>query len=545
MADASTTADSKLKIFISYSRKDDAFAQELLAGLQLTGSAPFLDKHDIAAGEDWEARLGRLIETADTVVFVISPDAVASERCAWEVERAVALKKRLLPVVWRRVDEAQVPPRLKQLNYIFFDQPLMSVPALAALAVALKTDLGWIREHTRIGEAALRWDGRGRAEALLFRGDELAAAKAWIAAPPPYAPDTTMLHHMFIRAGEDAQAARERTERRAIDDMRAALEREKVAQADRETALQHERLALNRMQQAQKAIAVLFAGLVALGIGWRSQDYLTAQYQWRFKMGPSVLSAAQEHSHAAKPGSDFKECRLGCPTMVVVPAGMFLMGSPDGEKDRGPDEGPQRTVTLAKPFAVGKTEVTFEEFDACVAAAACQRPSDSNFGRGTRPVINVSWDDVKGYAAWLSRMTGKDYRLLTEAEWEYAARAGSTTRWSFGDDEAQLGDYAWLASNAETKIHPVGQKKPNAFGLYDMQGNVYEWVEDCYGPYDKASANGAIASQQPACQSHVQRGGAFHRDARRLRVADREDVPPGGRRNVLGFRLARTLQDTP
>ena len=226
MADAGTPANGKLKVFISYSRKDEAFAQELLSGLQLAGSEPYLDKRDIAAGEDWEARLGRLIEAADTVVFVISPDAVASERCAWEVERAVTLRKRVLPIVWRRVDEAQVPPRLKQLNYIFFDQPMMSVPSLTALAVALKTDLGWIREHTRIGEAALRWRGRERNEALLFRGDELAAARVWLASTPQYAPDPTLLHHEFIRAGEDAQTVRERAERRSIEDMRAALERE-------------------------------------------------------------------------------------------------------------------------------------------------------------------------------------------------------------------------------------------------------------------------------------------------------------------------------
>jgi TIR domain len=195
--DVSSVGDRKLKVFISYSRKDEDFAQDLLAGLELVGFEPYLDKQDIAAGEDWEERLGRLIEAADTVVFVISPDAVASERCAWEVERTVALKKRLLPIVFRRVDEAQVPPLLKQLNYIFFDRPLAFVPKLKTLAEALRTDIEWVREHTRIGEAALRWDARGRAEALLFRGDELAAAKTWLASQPQFAPEPTLLHHEF------------------------------------------------------------------------------------------------------------------------------------------------------------------------------------------------------------------------------------------------------------------------------------------------------------------------------------------------------------
>jgi hypothetical protein len=152
--------DAKLRVFVSYSRKDDAFAQELVTGLEFGGFQPYLDKHDIAAGEEWETRLGRLIEAADTVVFVISPDAVASECCAWEVKRTTELKKRLLPIVWRAVPEAEVPPRLKQLNYIFFDKPHSFAPSLAALAAALRTDLDWIREHTRLGEAALlcEWD---------------------------------------------------------------------------------------------------------------------------------------------------------------------------------------------------------------------------------------------------------------------------------------------------------------------------------------------------------------------------------------------------
>jgi TIR domain len=211
--DVSAVGDRKLKVFISYSRKDEDFAQDLLAGLQIAGFEPYLDKHDIAAGENWEARLGRLIEAADTVVFVISPDAVASERCAWEVERTVTLKKRLPPIVLHRVDEAQVPPRLKQLNYIFFYRPFSFGASLQALGIALRTDLEWIREHTRIGEMALRWDARGRAEALLLRGEELAVAKTWLASPPQYAPEPTLLHHEFIKAAEDAETVRSSAER--------------------------------------------------------------------------------------------------------------------------------------------------------------------------------------------------------------------------------------------------------------------------------------------------------------------------------------------
>src|SRR5215471_18014647 len=524
----------RLKIFISYSRKDEDFAQDLLAGLQAAGFEPYLDKHDIAAGEDWEARLGRLIEAADTVVFVISPDAVASERCAWEVERTVNLKKRLLPIVWRRVEEALVPPLLKQLNYIFFDGPLSSGASLQTLTTALRTDVEWVREHTRIGEAALRWDARGRAEALLWRGEELAAAKAWLAAQPQYAPEPTLLHHEFIKAGEDAEAVRTSDERKRLDEMAAALEQVKLAQDDREKALR-------RGQRALVGVAALFVCIIAGAAGWYNQDFLREQYQWRVVMRPSVLTAEQEKEKAAQPGSDFKECANGCPTMIVVPAGKFTMGSPESEKDRSGDEGPQHEVTIAKPFAVGKPDVTFAEWDICVATGACPKVPDKGWGRGDRPVIEVNWDDAKGYVTWLKRMTGKDYRLLSEAEWEYAARAANPGRWSFGDNEAQLGDYAWFNRNSDVKTQPVAKKKPNAFGLYDMHGNVWQWVEDPYhDSYAGAPSDGSVWDQGADANRRVVRGGSRGNIPRYLRSAVRDGYAALNRYNDLGFRVGRT-----
>lgn len=131
-----------------------------MCALKAAGFDTFIDKQDIAAGEDWEARLGRMIEVADTIVFFISPDSISSTRCAWEVDHALTLKKRLFPVVWRPVEESDVPPRLKQLNYIFFDRPHYFGASLLALVTALRTDTMWVREHTRLGEAApLRWEG--------------------------------------------------------------------------------------------------------------------------------------------------------------------------------------------------------------------------------------------------------------------------------------------------------------------------------------------------------------------------------------------------
>ena len=189
---------------------------------------------------------------------------------------------------------------------------------------------------------------------------------------------------------------------------------------------------------------------------------------------------AQEKAAAKAAGSEFKECAVACPLMVVIPPGKFAMGSPDDEVDRTKGEGPRHEVTITRAFGVSKSEVTFEQWDVCVAAAACPHAVDG-WGRGTMPVIDVSWDGAKRYVTWLSRVTGKEYRLITEAEWEYAARAGTSTRYSWGD-EPGIGHAncngcgsAWILQTA-----PVGSFQPNAFGLLDMQGNVWEWVEDVW-----------------------------------------------------------------
>ena len=226
--------------------------------------------------------------------------------------------------------------------------------------------------------------------------------------------------------------------------------------------------------------------------------------------------------------------------MIVVPAGKFTMGSPETEKDRLEDEGPQHEVTIARPLAVSKTDVTFAEWDICVAAGECLMVSDYGWGRGDRPVILVSWEQAKGYVRWLTKMTGKDYRLLTESEWEYAARAGSQARWSFGDDETHLGDYAWYAENSEGKTQPVGTKKPNAFGLYDMHGNVWQWVEDCYhDSYQGAPSDGSAWVDQ--CSNRVVRGGSWSGYPDYLRSAYRYGNGSDYRNVNLGFRVGRTL----
>jgi formylglycine-generating enzyme required for sulfatase activity len=248
-----------------------------------------------------------------------------------------------------------------------------------------------------------------------------------------------------------------------------------------------------------------------------------------------------------KPNDTFKDCPE-CPEMVVVPAGSFIMGSPSTEKGRGKEEDPQHKVTIAKPFAVGKYTVTFAEWDACVVAGGCKhKPEDLGRGRGTRPIINVSWSDAtKEYLPWLSRKTGKTYRLLTEAEWEYAARAGTTTAYSWGNNvgKGQANCYGCGSQWDGKQPAPVGSFKPNAFGLYDMHGNVWQWVEDCkHENYNGAPPidGAAWTTSCSQVENRVLRGGSWDSDPRSMRAADRNSGSAELRGSTEGFRLARTL----
>src|SRR5215470_10027730 len=213
----------KLKVFISYSRRDAAdFADELVAGLELAGFAPFLDRHDIAAGEEWEARLGGLIAQSDTVVFVVSPESVKSERCVWEVVRTLDLSKRILPVIYKPVPDPDIPPQLSRLQFVRFDGGRGVARPLAELAEALRLDLDWIREHTRLSELAARWQARGRPESLLLRGDDLETAKAWAAQRKSAMTEITQAQRAFLHASDEAESARLGKERAQIEEMRLA-----------------------------------------------------------------------------------------------------------------------------------------------------------------------------------------------------------------------------------------------------------------------------------------------------------------------------------
>ena len=393
------TGQAKTRVFISYSRKDMAFADGLEVALKARGFEVLIDRQEIYAFEDWWKRIESLIGRADTVVFVLSPDAAKSDVALKEVAYATSLNKRFAPIVCRPVQDSAVPAPLRPLNFIFFDDQRGFDASADQLAEALRTDIGWVRQHTEYGEAERRWSTAGRPRGLLLQSPTLEVAEYWIGSRPAGAPEPTREIKEFVSASRRSARASQRLRRVVAASMFALL-----------------------------------IGIILGLVGWINQTYIADQWRWytvtlpyaRSQVWPHILTAAQEQ--ALKTGDSFKECAQDCPEMVIVPAGSYRMG---GFLEV---EQPQHTVTIAKPFAVSKYELTFADWDACVSGGGCDgyKPDDKGWGRGKQPAMNVDWDDAQQYVEWLSAATGKSYRLLSEAEYEYAARAGTTICLSMG-----------------------------------------------------------------------------------------------------------------
>jgi formylglycine-generating enzyme required for sulfatase activity len=253
---------------------------------------------------------------------------------------------------------------------------------------------------------------------------------------------------------------------------------------------------------------------------------------------------------AHKVEETFRDCPK-CPEMTVVPAGEFMMGSPKDEPERYDDEGPQHKVTISKPFAVGRHSVTFAEWDACAADGGCgeDEPSDQGWGRGDRPVINVTWQDAQLYVKWLSRKTGKTYRLPSEAEREYFTRAGTSTPFWWGASvtpeqanyDGSVDPYKGGGRKGESRktTLPVKAFAANPWGLYQVHGNIWEWTEDCYHPDYQGAPTDGSARTGAACANHTLRGGSRINGPKAVRSAIR--MMWGAKGDFAGFRVVRAF----
>jgi formylglycine-generating enzyme required for sulfatase activity len=478
------------KVFINYRRSEDwGAAQALYQQLEseLPGADLFMDvEGKLRPGDNFVAALTAEVAACDVLLAIVGPrwaELLAARATGpkdfvvIEIEAALDLGKRVIPVL---VGGAAMPHA---------DSLPDPIRALAERhAVSLRPD-------------RFRADCQG----LL-----------------------TALKQHFAPA---ERAARTEAERHG-----AEVELERTAEAVAHEAVPSPRSLLHI------AAAVGLVAPVVIGFG---------AYKWVEAMGTfnpaTPLGVAEER--ALKPGDIFKECGA-CPEMVVVPAGSFIMGSPPEENGRESNEGPQHPVTIPRPFGVGRFEVTFAEWDACVTERGCRHRPKDGWGRGKHPVTDVSWGDIANqYLPWLSRKTGKLYRMLTEAEWEYVARAGTTTPFWWGVSiSAEQANYDGgttyvNAPKGEFRAQtvPVDTLAPNPWGLYNVHGNVWEWVQDCWSDsYDGGRPDGAAWTAE-SCDLRVLRGGSWYAYPWFLRSAARSGVTAADRSDLFGLRVARTF----
>ena len=451
--------------------------------------------------------------------------------------------RRIFTLKLATVLEDGEPTRRRAARSEFSDEEWRLVSDLAdhpnRLLVTATPESG--ETHAEVAHEAIfrRWEKlrdwiAAEREFLAWRSGLEAARRAWQATPASSQNDALLMGFPM------AQASRWLGKRA-----------EDIPESDRQFISVSRKVAQRRKLRVQALVAVLIAAMAVGFVGWLNQAYLQERMSWFMTMRPYRVAnfdpyvLTLEAERALEPGKSFRECAKDCPDMIVVPAGEFMMGSPTTEKGRYGSEGPQHKVALTRSFAVSKFPVTFEQWDACVAVGGCgsYRPADLGWGRATRPVIYVNYDHAQNYVAWLSRMTGKTYRLLTEAEWEYAARAGTTTAYSWGDDIGK-GNASCNGCSSQwdsRQTSPVGSFKPNAFGLYDMNGNVWQWVQDCYvGSYNGAPTDGS-ARTSGDCSTRVLRAGSYDFNPRDIRSAIRVGYPVVYLYFNLGFRVGRTL----
>jgi formylglycine-generating enzyme required for sulfatase activity len=539
--------------FISYPHQDKATADAACAKLEAEGIRCWIAPRDVPPGAEWAEAIVDAIDGCRAMVLIFSSSTNTSRQIRREVQQAFDGEK---PVVPFRIENV-VPER--SLRYYMgsvhwldaltppLEQHLEKLAASVHALVRRATADGDVDKDRTLRDAEVREQRlRNEAEAHKREAEGHDREEAVAAAERQ-------------RQEGNAAAAREakengRKEKEAEPQgakawrLRNEIEASHRAEEETRRDLLRSEARPNWPPSRPALIAGLLIGLAVLG----------AIGVWLVFVGPTPvptpapapiahapvtpLSPATEQ--ALKPKDTFKEC-TNCPEMIVVPAGSFTMGSPASEPGHDPKESPQHTVTFARQFAVGRFALTFDEWDACVADGGCfgYKPSDAGWGTGRRPVINVSWDDAKAYVTWLSRKTGKPYRLLMEAEYEYAARAGSQSAYYWGNDigkgNANCNSCGSQWDGKQTA--PVGSFAANAFGLYDMAGNVLEWVEDCINNnYNGAPTDGS-AWTSGNCNARVGRGGSWDDAPQVLRSAFRGGGTPGVRLSGLGFRVGRTL----
>jgi formylglycine-generating enzyme required for sulfatase activity len=491
-----------ISLFYSYSHRDEELRDRLeehLGGLRRRGLIENWHDRRIGAGSEWKDAIDEHLATADIILLLISSSFINSDYC-WDKEMTKALARhdkgeaRVIPVVlkpcyWQEslFARLQMVPRDAK--------PITSWPDPDEAFVQVVEAI-----HRAVNEIRLR---RSQANPPAL------PAKAAVAPRPAITREPTV-PKTFTRK-PTAPKKPVRSTRHALKDALASDSIEELR------------------DQRRRIIHVLKVRASAAG--------------------PAAVTCRD--LPVLQPFTVFSDIDAPwCPEMVVLPPGEFLMGSPNSDEDAAEDEKPQHRLIIRYRFAMGRYPVTFAEYDHFCAATKRKKPGDEGWGRGRRPVISASWEDAKAYCAWLSKETGQSYRLPSEAEWEYACRAGTTTRYSCGDTIVEKdANFAPSALRSlvrglfgEGKTSVVGSYPPNPWGLHDMHGNVWEWVEDHFHDHYKgATADGSARLAGDHEGNRVLRGGSWLEEPNVLRSAHRGWSRPMTRINTFGFRVARTL----
>lgn len=496
-------------IFISYAREDVEWVRPLAAELERRGWQVFWDQR-IPAGKSWRSHIGVRLEAARCIIVVWSGHALTSKFVLQEAD--VGLEREVLMPVLRQ--SIRPPLGFREVHAANLAEWRPGEPS--SEFTTFIADLGEMLAWSPVASVEVAPDAPTQAPEpqRLIAGptpESLEPAAPLQLVPPPALPPST---------GND----------------RVGLV-----------------IALGIAAAPSIGVVIYVMGTSPPATHPTPPPELKAEV---VTPAPPVVDAKP----SKRPGTVFTDtlrdgspCAF-CPEMVVIPAGSFTMGSPGTEEGRYADEGPQRQVAFEQPFALGRHEITFAEWDACAAAGECDgyRPDDLGWGRGSRPVINVSWHDAQTFVAWLSDRTGESYRLPSEAEWEYGARAGTVTPfWTGATISTAQANYDGNDTyDAGTKgiyrARTVAMDDPsfpaNPFGLFHVHGNVWEWVQDCHlGSYEGAPTDGEAAADRNDCPARVLRGGSWIDGPKGLRSAVRAGEAPEARNNVLGFRVARML----
>jgi TPR repeat protein len=456
----------KLRVFISYSRDDLKFADQLDAALNTYGFECLIDRHDISGGEDWKRRLGNLISEADTIVFVLSPSSAGSPICTWEVEEATRLNKRILPVNCRPLEGASPPPGLRERNYIFFyEEPKLPGSGfgigLANLITALNTDFDWLREHTRYLQRAIEWDTGGRPANRLLSGNDIQEAKAWAACRPKSAPEPTALQLDFIRTSEDEAKARLSEQRKQLEAVAAAQAAKETALHDREEAVKQAADAQRRRTRIRNVALGAVSGLATVGVLLAllaNQQRITAEKQRH--QADEILGRATTIIFNIQQGMDSKTQQAAFE--------LFQAGAEHGDAASMRNVGVSYALGLGATQDYGKAREWYEKAVAKNYAAAMVNLGELyGGGQGVR-------QDYAKAREWYEKAAAKDNA-------DAMAKLGMLYHDGHGVPQDDTKAREWwekaAAKDNPTAMYNLGTLYENGQGLAQDDAKAREWYE--------------------------------------------------------------------